>query len=263
MVVVIVVLARRELVCPECGLSTKAGYEVDRPVVSRWRHLDLGSSEGGGPRPAPAPKTRAGDKADGPGARRHPARAQMTEQTPTRGSQPAEAPSRRHRVVVTRPRHHHVLEQPAHRGDAAVHRRWRHSLAVPQADNLASRLSPRSSRLLRSRDSRTGQWAPHQRGPSPARPGTVRSSTDRTATVRAHRDGIAAASERGLWKRAHRGVEQQGPPDHPPPTGPLRRRRARHALLRARQASSTARAPPPPPTGPAERPLAHTDAGEP
>jgi len=198
MVVVIVVAARRELVCPECGLSTKAGYEVDRPVVSRWRHLDLGSSEGGGPRPAPVPKTRAGDKADGPGARRHPARAQMTEQTPTRGSQPAGAPSRRHRVVVTRPRHHHVLEQPAHRGDAAVHRRWRHSLAVPQANNLASRLSPRSSRLLRSRDSRTGQWAPHQRGPSPARPGTVRSSTDRTATVRAHRDGIAAASERGL-----------------------------------------------------------------
>ena len=73
MVVVIVVAARRELVCPECGLSTKAGYEVDRPVVSRWRHLDLGSSEVGGPRPAPTPKTRTGDKADRPGARRHPA----------------------------------------------------------------------------------------------------------------------------------------------------------------------------------------------
>jgi len=43
MVVVTVALTRRKLVCPECGFSTRAAYEVDRADVSRWRHLDLGS----------------------------------------------------------------------------------------------------------------------------------------------------------------------------------------------------------------------------
>lgn len=40
-VVVTVVLRRRRLVCPECGQSTRARYD-QRPVDSRWRHLDLG-----------------------------------------------------------------------------------------------------------------------------------------------------------------------------------------------------------------------------
>ena len=40
-VVVTVVLRRRRLVCPECGHSTRARYD-QRPVDSRWRHLDLG-----------------------------------------------------------------------------------------------------------------------------------------------------------------------------------------------------------------------------
>jgi transposase len=43
MVVVTVALTRRKLVCPECDYSTRAGYEVRRVDVSRWRHLDLGS----------------------------------------------------------------------------------------------------------------------------------------------------------------------------------------------------------------------------
>ncbi len=34
-------LRRRALVCPECGYKTMARYDT-RPVVSRWRHLDLG-----------------------------------------------------------------------------------------------------------------------------------------------------------------------------------------------------------------------------
>ena len=40
-VVVTVALRRWRLECPECGHSTKARYD-QRPVDSRWRHLDLG-----------------------------------------------------------------------------------------------------------------------------------------------------------------------------------------------------------------------------
>ncbi len=40
-VVVTVGLRRRRLECPECGFSTRARYD-QRPVDSRWRHLDLG-----------------------------------------------------------------------------------------------------------------------------------------------------------------------------------------------------------------------------
>lgn len=40
-VVVTVALRRRRLVCPECGHSTRARYDL-RPVDSWWRHLDLG-----------------------------------------------------------------------------------------------------------------------------------------------------------------------------------------------------------------------------
>lgn len=40
-VVVTVALRRRRLVCPVCGWSTRARYD-ERPVDSRWRHLDLG-----------------------------------------------------------------------------------------------------------------------------------------------------------------------------------------------------------------------------
>ncbi len=40
-VVVTVALRRRRLICPECGWSTRARYD-ERPVDSRWRHLDLG-----------------------------------------------------------------------------------------------------------------------------------------------------------------------------------------------------------------------------
>lgn len=40
-VVVTVALRRRRLECPECGWSTRARYD-QRPVDSRWRHLDLG-----------------------------------------------------------------------------------------------------------------------------------------------------------------------------------------------------------------------------
>ncbi len=41
-VVVTVVLRRRRLLCPECGFSTRYRYDT-RPVLSRWRHLDLGA----------------------------------------------------------------------------------------------------------------------------------------------------------------------------------------------------------------------------
>lgn len=41
-VVVTVALRRRRLYCPECGFSTRARYDT-RPVLSRWRHLDLGA----------------------------------------------------------------------------------------------------------------------------------------------------------------------------------------------------------------------------
>ena len=40
-VAVTVALRRRRLECPECGYSTRARYD-QRPVDSRWRHLDLG-----------------------------------------------------------------------------------------------------------------------------------------------------------------------------------------------------------------------------
>jgi transposase len=40
-VVVTVKLSSRKLSCPECGFSTKARYDT-RPVLSTWRHLDLG-----------------------------------------------------------------------------------------------------------------------------------------------------------------------------------------------------------------------------
>lgn len=40
-VTVTVALRRRRLICPECSFSTRARYD-DRPVDSRWRHLDLG-----------------------------------------------------------------------------------------------------------------------------------------------------------------------------------------------------------------------------
>lgn len=40
-VVVNVALRRRRLECPECGHTTRARYD-QRPVDSRWRHLDLG-----------------------------------------------------------------------------------------------------------------------------------------------------------------------------------------------------------------------------
>ena len=42
-VTVSVALRRRRLVCPECDYSATAAYEVHRPDVSSWRHLDLGS----------------------------------------------------------------------------------------------------------------------------------------------------------------------------------------------------------------------------
>lgn len=41
-VVVTVALRRRRLHCPECPYSTRARYDT-RPVLSRWRHLDLGA----------------------------------------------------------------------------------------------------------------------------------------------------------------------------------------------------------------------------
>jgi transposase len=40
-VIVTVALRRRRLCCPECGYSTSARYDT-RPVLSSWRHLDLG-----------------------------------------------------------------------------------------------------------------------------------------------------------------------------------------------------------------------------
>ena len=40
-VVVTVALRRRRLLCPVCGWSTRHRYDT-RPVLSRWRHLDLG-----------------------------------------------------------------------------------------------------------------------------------------------------------------------------------------------------------------------------
>jgi len=40
-VVVVVALRRRRLVCPVCDFSTRYRYDT-RPVLSRWRHLDLG-----------------------------------------------------------------------------------------------------------------------------------------------------------------------------------------------------------------------------
>jgi len=40
-VVVQVVLRRRRLVCPRCSFSTPHRHDV-RPVMSDWRHLDLG-----------------------------------------------------------------------------------------------------------------------------------------------------------------------------------------------------------------------------
>ena len=40
-VVVTVALRRRNLICPECGFSTRSRYDR-RPVESSWRHLDLG-----------------------------------------------------------------------------------------------------------------------------------------------------------------------------------------------------------------------------
>lgn len=41
-VVVTVALRRRKLVCPECGFTTSARYDI-RPVTSSWRHLRLGA----------------------------------------------------------------------------------------------------------------------------------------------------------------------------------------------------------------------------
>ncbi|MQB01915.1 MAG: hypothetical protein GEU78_16850 [Actinobacteria bacterium] len=40
-VVVTVALRRRRLACPLCDFTTRAAYEADRRVLSRWRHLDL------------------------------------------------------------------------------------------------------------------------------------------------------------------------------------------------------------------------------
>jgi len=40
-VVVTVALRRRRLACPHCPFSTAARHDT-RPVVSSWRHLDLG-----------------------------------------------------------------------------------------------------------------------------------------------------------------------------------------------------------------------------
>jgi transposase len=40
-VVVTVKLRSAKLSCPECGFTTRAGYDA-RPVASSWRHLDLG-----------------------------------------------------------------------------------------------------------------------------------------------------------------------------------------------------------------------------
>ena len=40
-VIVRVALRRRRLVCPECSFSTPHRHDV-RPVLSDWRHLDLG-----------------------------------------------------------------------------------------------------------------------------------------------------------------------------------------------------------------------------
>jgi transposase len=41
-VVVTIALRRRRLECPDCGFSATARYDT-RPVLSRWRHLDLGA----------------------------------------------------------------------------------------------------------------------------------------------------------------------------------------------------------------------------
>ena len=41
-VTVTVTLRRRRLACPECAYTTRARYDA-RPVLSAWRHLDLGA----------------------------------------------------------------------------------------------------------------------------------------------------------------------------------------------------------------------------
>lgn len=43
-VMVKVALKRKKLVCPECGFETPSRYDT-RPVLSHWRHLDLGAWE--------------------------------------------------------------------------------------------------------------------------------------------------------------------------------------------------------------------------
>lgn len=104
-------------------------------------------------------------------------RAEPAPRLAARWSDEPQAPGRRHAPPTS----------PCTRTARASRRRGGSSSLAPQPCGPSSGqpcpppLAP-VLRLLRSRDSRTGQWAPHQRGPSPARPGTVRSSTDRTRT---------------------------------------------------------------------------------